>query len=222
MISITPYWLIISLLAFSFLPILIGTCSSYLKINIVLGMLRSGLGTQHAPSTLVIMVLSLALSAFVMAPVIEKCLERSDVIFNEFSEKKSSLKLDIEKLKDVFQPWQEFMKVHSGAYEIDVFQELAKSRYLSNSNDKHENNSSGIPLYVIFPAFILSELKEAFLMGFILLLPFLVIDLIVANILAGMGMYMLSPTMISLPLKLLFFVMADGWLLLSQSLITSY
>ena len=219
--SITPFWLIVSLIFFSLVPILIGVCTSYLKINIVVGMLRNGLGTQHAPSNLVIMVLSLSLSIFIMAPVVERSLELSDGLFNNVSDKNFSKGFDLKNLKPVLKPWQDFMQQQSGSYEIEVLQELAKQHHLSNVLDE-ENSKNEIPLYILVPAFLLSELKEAFSMGFIILLPFLVIDLIIANILAGMGMYMLSPTIISLPIKLLFFVMSDGWLLLSQSLISSY
>ena len=209
--SLHPYWLVITALAFALIPIAIGICTSYLKISIVLGMLRNGLGTQHAPSNLVVMALSLALTLLIMGSTIDKSLQGVDLISQSKTELAPNLK-SLKKLQPLFEPWREFMQQHAGEHELATLQAATLK----------EGSEDQITAWVLIPAFLLTELKEAFAMGFILLLPFLVIDLIVSNILAGMGMYMLSPAMISLPLKLLFFVISDGWLLLSRSLIVSY
>ncbi|MCB0335660.1 MAG: EscR/YscR/HrcR family type III secretion system export apparatus protein, partial [Bdellovibrionales bacterium] len=122
-------------------------------------------------------------------------------------------------VKGVFEPFAEFMRFHSGKRELETLQRLAPSLERELSQDSSDEPTA---LHIALPAFVLTELKEAFAMGFVLLLPFLAIDLIVANILVGLGMFMVSPVMVALPLKLLLFIMADGWLLLTQGLIRSY
>lgn len=222
--AFNPYWLVIFSLLFAIVPVLIGVCTSYLKISVVLGMLKSGLGTQHTPSNLIVMSLSIALSIFVMAPVIEESINAIDasegVSLNNPPELKS-----IDKFQPIIKPWKTFMQTHAGEREVATFLDIEKelSAKKNKTDDaKTEQEVKELDLRILIPAFLLTEIKEAFAMGFLLLLPFLVIDLIVANVLAGMGMYMLSPVMISLPLKLLFFVLSDGWLLLCKSLVMSY
>ncbi len=224
--TFNPYWLVFFSLLFAIVPVLIGVCTSYLKISVVLGMLKSGLGTQHTPSNLIVMSLSIALSIFVMAPVIEESIKAIDasegVSLNNPPELKS-----IDKFQPIIKPWKTFMQTHAGEREVatflDIEKELSAKKIKEETEDtKAEQEVKELDLRILIPAFLLTEIKEAFAMGFLLLLPFLVIDLIVANVLAGMGMYMLSPVMISLPLKLLFFVLSDGWLLLCKSLVMSY
>ncbi len=209
-----PLWIIGITFVVTLIPLIVGATTSYLKISIVFSLVRNGFGLQQTPNGLVVMVLSFALSLLVMSSVID-------------TTGKSIAEIPLEKLRTaptaellsqaqvVLRPWREFMLAHSGAREISVLRDLS-------AGATSTTQSESPPLSVLLPAFILSELKEAFTMGFLLLLPFLVIDLVVANILAGLGMYMLSPAMISLPLKIIIFISIDGWLLLSRSLILSY
>ena len=208
-----PYWMLTAAFLIALLPLLVGVCTSYLKISIVLTMLRSGLGTQQTPGGLIVMTLSLALTALVMAPVIqETAAEAEKIEFAWLSEKPDAARMS--SLVPLVSPLRRFMADHSGIRELAVLSEL--------SGTPPPEPPYSADLRVLMPAFVLSELKEGFAMGFVLLLPFLVVDLIVANILAGLGMYMVSPVMISLPLKLLLFVLCDGWLLLGKGLIASY
>lgn len=222
-----PIWLVIFTSIIAIVPIVIGLFTSYVKVSVILGMLRSGIGAQQVPSGLVVMVLSLAMTAFIMEPVVTETVK----IAGTFQKTDFSSMPTLERLKEylpVLEPWQNFMEKHCGKREIETLKTLssvangsvaAEEKLRADNKDARTERHS---MRVLMPAFVLSEIKEAFVMGFILLLPFLVIDLIVANVLAGMGMYMLSPVMISLPLKLIFFVMADGWLLLTKSIINSY
>lgn len=206
-----PLWLIVLAAAVAILPILIGILTSYVKINIILSFLRSGLGAQQVPGNLVIMALSLALTAYIMSPVISKTFEIGENI--QVEDFKGSPNFEnLKKLTPLFAPWSEFMLKHSGEREIAVLTQLAEE----------EKTKEEPPIRIVIPAFVLTEIKAAFMMGFMVLLPFLVIDLVVANVLTGMGMYMLSPVIVSLPLKLILFVMADGWLLLTKGIIQSY
>jgi len=147
--------------------------------------------------------------------VLSSSLEASRSI--KFSLKTLPTLPSLETWKPVLEPWEAFLMKHAGERELRVLQEISPPKSAQQSLEKRP-----MDLRSLLTAFILTELKEGFAMGFVLLLPFLVIDLIVSNVLAGMGMFMVSPTLISLPLKLLLFVVSDGWLLLSRSLILSY
>jgi type III secretion protein R len=216
--SIHPYWLIVVSLTLSMLPILVGLCSAYLKVSVVLGLLRSGLGAQQVPSGMLIMALSAALSAYIMAPVCTKTYELAQKL--DLSQTRAAPQMNVlVQMAPLLEPWREFLLAHCGERELRMLSSPSGAEAAVSSEGKAVVKHD---LYVVIPAFVLSEIKEAFAMGFVLLLPFLIIDLIVANVLAGMGMMMVSPAMISLPLKLLLFVAADGWLLLSRSLILSY
>lgn len=211
MSSINPIWLLMCAVFLALVPLLIGLVTSYIKISIVLGLFRSGLGAQQVPSGLVVMALSFAMTLFVMAPTLEETRRIGETV--DFARLAANPKLEnLKPLEVLLEPWTSFVSEHAGAAEVAAFTGLAAPK----------SKLEGRSLRVLIPAFILSELKEAFAMGFVLLLPFLVVDLIVANILVGMGMYMVSPVMISLPLKLILFVLCDGWMLLTKGLIASY
>jgi len=235
-----PFWIVGMTFVVALLPVLAGLLTSYIKVSIVLGMLRSALGAQQVPSGLVVMALSMALTGFIMGPTIEETFEIAEGI--DFEVIKEAPSIDsISAFAPLLDPWRNFMMKHTGSRELAVFEGLANSVDYPNATeapaDTAEHSVGGfeiellvdevfdpekISLRILIPAFVLSELKGAFAMGFVLLLPFLVVDLIVANVLVGMGMFMVSPVMISLPLKLMLFVVADGWLLLSKGLIESY
>ena len=241
--NIHPWWLIILSLSISLLPMLMGMASAYIKMSIVLNLLRSGFGAQGVPSGLVIMALSTALTCLVMGPVLEESLTKAENIDLATLEKSPNKKL-LEQISPVLEPWKTFLEKHAGEREIQVLLEtrqagkvvateqkttadtqaadvLATEKPAAEVTDKTENSTAG-SFGILLPAFLLTELREAFAMGFALLIPFLALDLIVANILTGMGMQMASPSMIALPLKVLLFLLVDGWLLLSRGLVFSY
>lgn len=226
-----PFWMVLVSIGFAALPIVIGLLTSFLKISIVLQFFRAGLGAQQVPSGLVIMLLSGALTLTVMAPV----LEESFAAIQKLEQEDFSKPMDKEAIRKssiVVMPWIQFLERHTAEREKRIFEELLvsarqqaqkKKEAAAPSPDREvlTNLGEGSVLSLL-PAFVISELRRAFSIGFIVLLPMLVIDLIVANLLVGMGMFMVSPVMISLPIKLLIFIAADGWNLLAVNLVQSY
>jgi type III secretory pathway component EscR len=213
-----PLWLVVAAFGLGLFPIAFGVVTAYLKISIVLGLLRSGLQSQQVPSNLVIMAVSAAITIFVMAPVIKASSDK----FSQLDSKKfvaSPSASSIAALAPVAEPWLAFMREHSGERELLALRTIDGAKVEDNSKGQKKDEVS---FHILVTAFVLTELKEAFAMGFVLLLPFLVIDLIVGNVLVGLGMQMVSPALISLPLKLILFVISDGWLLISKGLIESY
>lgn len=206
--NISAEQLIYLSLAIALVPSVLGVLTAYLKVSIVLGMLRNALGTQQTPSGLLVMAISFAFTWMIMSPVFLSTYERWNAKQSVFS--KGLTKENVEVLKDIFKPWQDFLKAHAGEREKVFIKETIKE---PTTDDDWR---------VLIPSFILTELKEAFAMALMLLLPFAVIDIVVANILGGMGMFMVSPTLISLPLKLLVFTTSDAWLFLSKALVGSY
>jgi flagellar biosynthesis protein FliP len=223
-----PYWLVFASLSLALVPILVGLCTSFVKVQVVLSFFRSGLGAQQVPSGLVILGLSLAMTGVIMAPTIERFHEQV-TSFPWKNVQNNPINLTKEEIANLTDPWYQFLLRHSGEREIEAF--AARLKPIQNIEEDTNQESQEpvvneeakvIPWHVLLPAFLVSELKEAFIIGFIVLIPFLVIDLIVANILAGVGMFMVSPVMISLPLKVALFTFADGWLLLAGGLTASY
>ncbi|MCB0330294.1 MAG: EscR/YscR/HrcR family type III secretion system export apparatus protein [Bdellovibrionales bacterium] len=220
-----PYWLVTISLALALAPVVIGLFTSFIKVHIVLSFFRSGLGAQQVPSGLIILGLAVALTMTIMGPTINEFQTR----MNEFplhKLEKSPSAIKKEEVNSLLQPWREFLELHVGKRELLVFQKIAiqqkpKSE-ISELAEDGNSKASEIAWTVLLPAFVVTELREAFTIGFVILLPFLAIDLIVANLLAGVGMFMVSPVMISLPLKVALFTFADGWLLLSKGLTESY
>jgi type III secretory pathway component EscR len=224
---IHPSWLIAGSLALALVPIILGTTTSYLKISVALGVLRNGFGAQQVPSNAIVMVLSLVLSLFVMQSTIEETVKKIEGV-EPLSQTQVPTFATLSRYAEVFSPWRHFMREHVGERELSVLATLAARHTQVHETQAKENpadNGNGDPeerLSILLPAFVLSELKSGLIIGFVLLVPFLVVDLIVANVLAGLGLYMMSPTIISLPLKLLLFVSIDGWLLISRGIIASY
>jgi flagellar biosynthetic protein FliP len=188
--------------------------TSFTRIVIVLSLLRNAIGLQQTPPNQVIIGLALALSLFIMAPVISTV--NKDAI-EPLQKGKITEEVALERMQD---PIKEFMLKQTKDKDLNMFLSLA------GDEEKVEGGSTEslkeLSLSVIVPAFITSELKRAFTMGFLLFLPFLVIDMIVSSTLMSMGMVMLPPSMISLPFKLMLFVVVDGWGLLIETLITSF
>lgn len=220
--NVSPMVLVLFTAALALVPTILGLVTSYLKINIILNLLKSGLGTQQVPGPLTTMALSLALTFLIMAPVAQSIFERVDpVVLNEVINKGNIGKAP--KLLEAVEPLREFLLNHSGSRELEFLDQLStKMAGAGRTPPQEEPKLEESSFMRLIPAFTLTELREAFSMGFVLLIPFLVIDLIVANLLVGLGMFMVSPAMISLPLKLLVFTISDGWLLLTKGLATSY
>jgi flagellar biosynthesis protein FliP len=214
--TISPEILLFVSLGIGLVPIMIGVGTCYLKFSIVLSLLRSGFGTQQAPSNALVMALSMVMSIVVMNPVITATSERVEG-FTLADARTTSLKDLMHRGYDLVIPWKEFLVSHSGERELKTF------LVISGVEAKEgESARKDVPLGVALGAFVLSEIKNGFVTAFILLLPFFVIDLVLANILVGMGLTMMSPSVVGLPLKLLLFVSTDGWLMLARGLITSY
>lgn len=214
MSEINPIWLVLASLLLSLLPTCAAVFSSYLKVSIVLSFLKSAFGTQGVPGTMVVMCLSFGLSLYVMGPTLDLISQRmQEVHFSEIA--KNPNMMTVQAVRPIAEPLYAFLRAHSGTRELTAVADLSVSSGVATA--------SAAPTWrQVALAFMLTELRQAFLMGFALLLPFLVIDLVVANICVGLGMFMVSPTMLALPLKLLLFVLTDGWILLSRGLIHSY
>ncbi len=213
--TMDPILLVAGLLLLSLAPFLIMVCTSYLKIVVVLSLVRNALGVQQIPPTTVLNGLAIIFTFFIMAPVgIET--------FQLLEKKEISRETNIVQIwhivQDVKKPFQNFLIKHSDPKTTYFFLETAKRIWPAEAAKNLKNTDFSI----LIPSFAVSELTRAFQMGFLLYLPFVTLDIIFSNILLAMGMMMVSPTTISLPFKLLIFVLVDGWALLVQGLILSY
>jgi len=200
--------LLLLLTALTFLPAILLLMTAFTRIVIVLSLLRHALGTQSSPPNQVMIGLALFLTLFVMAPVADKIYDEA---YLPFSRQQISQE---EALKRAEGPIKGFMQKQTREPDVALFMKLANAPAVQSPDD--------VPLKVLIPAFVTSELKTAFQIGFIVFVPFIIIDLVVSSVLMSMGMMMLSPTLISLPFKLMLFVLADGWTLLIASLVQSF
>ncbi len=194
--------------ALSFLPAVLLMMTSFTRIVIVLSLMRQALGTQSAPPNQVIVGLSLFLSLFVMGPTLDRVY---DSAYKPYTE--NAIAFD-EAVRRAEIPMREFMTKQTRQSDFELFARLGKLG--------PEVTVEQAPLRVLVPAFVISELKTAFQIGFMIFIPFLVIDMIVASVLMSLGMMMLSPVLVALPFKLMLFVLADGWNLLVGSLAASF
>ena len=194
--------------ALSFLPAVLLLMTGFTRIVIVLSLLRQALGTQAAPPNQVIVGLSLFLTFFVMSPTLDKVYADA---YQPYSENKIAFD---EALKRGEVPMRQFMLKQTRQADVMLFAKLAKLDPSVKNDD--------VPFKVLVPAFVTSELKSAFQIGFLIFIPFLIIDMIVASVLMSLGMMMLSPVLVALPFKLMLFVLADGWNLLLGSLAASF
>ncbi|WP_428852140.1 type III secretion system export apparatus subunit SctR [Imbroritus primus] len=208
-----PFSLIILVGAVSLLPLLIVASTAFLKISIVMSLLRNALGVQQVPSNLALYGLALILTAYIMAPVFSPLFERltSPGTMANASTVMSGLQESAE-------PLRKFMMRFSQPEHRDFFLTTAKRMWGAEASA----NVAQSDFLILMPAFVVSELAAAFQIGFLLYLPFIVIDLIISNVLLAMGMMMVSPVTISLPLKLFLFVAVDGWTRLIGGLVLSY
>jgi type III secretion protein R len=221
MTFMNPSWFIIGAGAIAVIPILLGVVTSYLKVSIVFGLLKNALGSQQVPGVMVTMSLAMAITTYVMAPVFNEIVERYEN--TEFgSLEKGPDRRALTKLLGVMEPLHTFLVRHVGEREREAVLKLEAEIAPQVQQGEQAVQGSELGWRPVILGFLLTELKEAFTMGFMVLLPFLAIDLIVSNLLVGLGMTMVSPTMISLPLKIILFVLSDGWLVLTRAIIVSY
>ena len=194
--------------ALGFLPAVLLMMTAFTRIVIVLSLLRQAIGTPTAPPNQVIVGLSLFLTFFVMSPTLDKVYNQAYLPFS-----KNEINFD-EALKRGQVPMREFMLKQTRQSDMQLFSKLAKLPADTKTED--------VPFRVLVPAFVTSELKSAFQIGFMIFIPFIVIDMVVASALMSLGMMMLSPVLVALPFKLMLFVLADGWNLLLGSLAASF
>lgn len=194
--------------ALSFLPAALLLMTSFTRIIIVLSLLRQALGLQTTPPNQVLVGMALFLTFFVMGPTLEKI---HDEAYKPFSEQKISFE---ESVTRGAMPLRTFMLRQTREADLSLFYRISKTPAPATAEET--------PMRILIPAFVTSELKTAFQIGFMVFVPFIVIDLIVASVLMSMGMMMLSPVLVALPFKLMLFVLADGWNLLMGSLVASF
>lgn len=196
------------LTAMTFIPAALLMMTSFTRIVIVLSLLRHAMGTQTSPPNQIIVGMSLFLTFFVMSPTLDR-------IYIEAYVPLSENRINVMQAGErAVEPLREFMLKHTREADIAMFAGVARVSNIEKPED--------IPLRILIPSFVISELKTAFQIGFILFIPFLIIDMVVASILMSMGMMMMSPIMVALPFKLMLFVLVDGWHLVIGSLVQSF
>jgi flagellar biosynthetic protein FliP len=204
----TPILTLLGLTLLSLVPAILLTCTSFTKILVVLGLTRNALGLQQIPPNQVLAGLALFLSLFIMSPVLSQMNHEGVQPYLDGSKSQSQA------FTDGVEPLRGFMLKQTGDKEIALLTDVA--------HRAKPDKPSDVALTTLIPAFILSELKQAFIIGFMIFIPFLVIDIVVSAGLMSLGMMMMPPVMVSLPFKLLLFVLVDGWALVVKSLIASY
>jgi flagellar biosynthesis protein FliP len=200
--------LLILIGALTLIPAMLFCVTGFTRILVVLGFIRSGLGTPTAPPNQVLVGIAVFLTIFVMAPTFTAVKKEA---IDPLAAKKISQKVALERGQE---PLREFMFKQTRTKDLALFVKLAHL--------ERPKTRADVPTYALIPAFVISELKTAFQIGFLIFLPFLVIDLVVSSTLMSMGMIMLPPVFISLPFKILLFVLVDGWNLITQSLVQSF
>jgi type III secretion protein R len=222
-VSEPPIVAVAVLAALTLLPLAAVTLTSFLKIAVVLSILRSALGAGNIPPAVVVSGLAVILTLFVMAPVGRSVADAVRPHVPMLARRDASAEATAGAIVAVVQagagPIREFLSRHAGKRDRALFTELANRL---GGADRRTRQVEEDDFLVLAPAFITSELAEAFTIGFLVFLPFVVIDLVVGNALLALGIHMLAPTAVSLPLKLLLFVMVDGWQLLSRGLVVGY
>lgn len=192
----------------SLAPSILMMMTSFTRIVVVLSFLRTAMGTQQTPPNTVMISLAMFLTLFIMMPTFQAAYDQGlkPMMAGEMEE--------IEAFNKTVQPFKQFMLKHAREKDLQLFMTLSKTPPVTDA--------MATPLQVVIPAFMISELRRAFEIGFLIFLPFLVIDMVTASILMSMGMMMLPPVMIALPFKIIFFVLVDGWYLIAGSLVQSY
>lgn len=217
-----PLVTLLALGALSLLPFFFMVATSFVKLSVVFSILRNALGTGQVPSGMIITALSAILTLYVMAPVFQEItvstapaierIDQDDPLRGDSGDAVFDA-IDLGK-----EPLREFLLRNAGSRERRLFFDLAReAREPDQRADVQPDD-----LLIVLPAFLITELAEAFQIGFLVFIPFLVIDMVVSNVLLALGMHMLSPTTVSLPFKLLLFVLVDGWYLLARALVLGY
>ena len=205
---------IITLALVGLMPVIVSIGTAFLKFVVVLSLLKNAIGIQQIPPTIVVNSLAMIIAAYIMAPVF--------IETYELAQSKGVSLSDGSLLSFVAgegaEPYRRFLQHNSSQDMLDLFKNMARELWPENVQHKIDDNN----FFVLLPAFTLTELKEAFEIGFIIYVPFIVVDIVVSNILLAMGMMMMSPMTISLPFKLLLFVFIDGWTLLLNNLALTY
>ena len=217
-----PLSVLLLLAALSLVPLVLVMITSYAKVAVVLHILRAALNTSNVPPTSVVTGLEVILTAYIMTPTGLEVYKQVQPVMEQgkgqgllTASAASAMYRVAERARE---PLRTFLTKHSNARDVKLFHGLAR-RGLPGAQQAAVKASD---LMVLIPAFVIGQLKSAFEIGFLLFIPFLIIDLVVSNILLSLGMHMLTPTTVSLPVKLLLFVMADGWYLLAKGLVLSY
>lgn len=204
----TTLQIVILMTVLALAPSILIMVTSFIRFTVVLSFLRQAMGIQQMPPNQLLVALALILTFFIMSPVVEKS-------YTEGIKPYMDQQLDKDQAWDkAIQPFREFMLSQTREKDLALFVNIAKLESPENEND--------IPIHVLIPGFVISELRTAFQIAFILFVPFLVIDMVVASVLMSMGMMMLPPIIVSLPFKILLFVLVDGWYLLIKSLVESF
>ena len=203
-----PIQTLLAFAALSFLPAVLLLMTSFTRIIIVLSLLRQAMGLQTTPPNQVIVGLSLFLTLFVMGPTLDKIYQDA---YRPYTESRLNFETALERGTD---PLRTFMLRQTRESDLSLFSRIAKV--------DPKTPAAEMPMRVLIPSFVTSELKTAFQIGFLVFIPFLIVDMIVASVLMSMGMMMLSPVLVALPFKLMLFVLADGWTVLVGSLVASF
>ncbi|MBO7683915.1 MAG: type III secretion system export apparatus subunit SctR [Kiritimatiellae bacterium] len=215
MFQTDPFSLIVLLVGLSILPFLAMIATSYLKIVVVISLIRNALGIQSIPPNMVVNALAMILTFYIMAPT---CSESWQVAKAELAGKPAAVH-ETDAVAKAAEPFRDFLERQTGDRERAFFVSTAEKLWAKGDEPAKVDPKS---FAVLIPSFCVSELTKAFQIGFLVYLPFIAIDIIVSNILLAMGMMMVSPVTISLPFKLLLFVMVNGWTLLIQGLVRGY
>lgn len=200
--------ILLTIAMISLIPFFLIATTSFLRVAIVLGMIKNAVGTQQIPPSTVVVTISIFMTVFIMTPVWQNIKTEA---LDPYQEGKITQQVALER---GLQPLRKFMIAQTRPKDMMLFVQFSQIPPVTDVNKT--------PMYVLIPAFIISELKTAFQMGFVLFVPFVIIDMITANVLLSLGMFMLSPVMVSLPFKILLFVLADGWYLITQGLMQSF
>lgn len=235
MFQYDPFTLIVIFVGLSLLPFVAMVATSYLKIVVVMSLIRNALGIQSIPPNMVVNALAMVLSFYILAPT---CSASWDIIKKEFEARNTpgiqqtsapatpaaatsrQFDFDTDAIARGAEPFREFLSLHTSDRERAFFVHTAERLWAKEPDTPA--NVDPESFYILLPSFCVSELTKAFEIGFLVYLPFIAIDIIVSNILLAMGMMMVSPVTISLPFKLLLFVMVNGWTLLIQGLVRGY
>ena len=200
--------LLLAISSISIAPFFLISTTSFVRFAIVLGMIRNAIGTNQSPPNPVIISIALFMTFYVMTPTWINVYENSIIPYQNKEITQAVA------FKNGIEPFRTFMLKYTRQQDLALFIEFSKIPEVTNIKN--------VPIYVLIPAFMISELKTAFQIGFMLFIPFIVIDLVVSNILLSLGMFMLSPVMISLPFKILLFVLVDGWNLITRGLLNGF